>query len=401
VNALWLSASLAFVALRRHLLRSSLTVLGLVIAVAALTTVSAVGVAARTEVAIQFATLGTNMIHVFPDSSGLKEASRLGEGDVRAIAKEVPRVKYVAPDIMQTLEVFAGDKKARPLVIGTTRSYAPIRNMHISEGSFWSEADEVAKARVCVIGGTLRERLFGDEDPLGKTIRIGREPYLVVGLHAPLGVSPVGVDFDDTVLMPVGTMRARVVQLHGDSLTGVLVSAVDQDSIGDVEHDVTELLRERHGVGKNETADFHILNQAQLVHGQSRSYDLLTMLLEAVAAISLFVGGVGVTNVMLVSVAERKREIGICLAIGAGPGQIALQFLVEAITLSLVGGLLGLLIGVAGSAILAAQYEWTTYLDVPTLSIGMAASLITGVVFGFVPALRAARLDPITAMRRE
>jgi putative ABC transport system permease protein len=214
-------------------------------------------------------------------------------------------------------------------------------------------------------------------------------------------LSPVGFDFDDTALIPLSTLRARIVHYEKGVVTNIGVSTTGPEGIPLIEQGVVALLRDRHRIGAGEPQDFRIINPQRLIKGGLQSYELLTTLLEAIAAISFLVGGVGVTNVMLVGIVERKREIGICLAIGAGPAQIALQFLVEAVVLSLFGGIAGVVLGIVSTYLVSSSFGWSASLDVTTLTVGLGAAVMTGVAFGFVPALRAAQLDPIAAMRRD
>jgi putative ABC transport system permease protein len=302
---------------------------------------------------------------------------------------------------MKGVSIASTTNTTQTMLFGTTTKYPFVRGMTVTEGGLWSELEETAKARVIVLGPTLATKLFANRDPIGETVRIGRHPYRVIGVTSRRGVTPKGTDLDDTALLPIGTMRAHILPLIGGNVSSLNLVATSPEAMFRVTDEVTALLRERHGLKPGDPADFLVLNFVQMARGQVRSHELLTMLLAAVAAISLVVGGVGVSNVMLVSVAERKREIGICLAIGAGPGQIALQFLTEAIVLSIVGGLVGIAIGVGGASFIAAEFGWSSYLDASVLLVGLGASALTGLAFGFVPALRAAQLDPITAMRRE
>jgi putative ABC transport system permease protein len=400
MSALLLALRLALTALRRNPMRAGLTVIGLVIAVASLTVVSSAGVGAREQVAKQFNALGTNVVRVFPDNAGIRGTSKLGEGDAVAIARDIPGVKGAAPDIQMNLDVEFGGKTTRTWGVGSTRAFFSIRNVGMVAGEGWSEIDEQAHARVVVLGLSAKEAIFGDRDPIGQIVRIQRQTYRVIGVHARMGVLS-GNDFDDEIVMPLTAMRTRLAHYHGDTVSGILVSAESPAAMASVDKGVRALLRQRHGLGADDPPDFRILNQQQLVQDSDSSYDLLTTLLSAVAAISFVVGGIGVMNVMLIGVAERKREIGICLAIGASPVEIATQFLFEAVALSIIGGLLGLVLGIVGSIMTARGFGWSSYFDTVTLTVGLAAAFGTGVTFGFFPALRASRLDPVVAMRRD
>lgn len=399
---------LAMFAVVRHPLRASLTVLGILIGIASVVTVTALGTGARESVGSQIDSLGSNVIMVFPQSSqasgakgALGSGPRLTEEDGRAILREAVSIDSVAPLLRSGGQVVAGDRNISTQFSGATLSFFKVRNWPVRKGSLWVETDEAVKAKVVVLGDTAAKNLFGSEDPIGRSIRIGRYSFRVLGVLDKKGEAPMGGDQDDIVVMPIGSMRGRIVRTPPGSVGMLLASANSADTVGRAVSQVDAVLRQRHRIEAGREPDFMVRSQQQFAAMQQMIYGFLTILLIGIAAISLVVGGIGVMNIMLVSVSERTREIGIRMAIGAREEDIRTQFLVESTVLSALGGLLGTAVGMAAIAGLSKILGWTMSLDTTTLAIAITTSALVGIVFGFFPARRAARLDPIEALRHE
>ena len=397
---------LALRAIARSKLRASLTVLGILIGVAAVVVVVALGTGVRQKVLGEISTLGANLIYIFPQATNAsgakqKESGRLTEADGAAILKEATSVAGVTPFSSLSAQVVADDKNVATQVMGTDRSYWKVRDYKFVAGESWTETDELLKAKVCVIGDTVRENLFGSRDAIGQYVRIGRYPYRVIGVLARKGQSPFGEDQDDRVLMPIGSFRARVLPTTPGRVQMMMASASDERTVDRAVQQIETILRQRHNVDPDDEPDFVIRTQAEFRKSQEQIFDSLQVLLASIAAVSLLVGGIGVMNIMLVSVTERTREIGIRMAIGAAEDDILIQFLVEAVVLSLIGGLTGLLVGVGLMSVLAKALGWAMELPLGAVVAALGTSGGIGIVFGFFPARRAARLDPIVALRNE
>jgi putative ABC transport system permease protein len=406
---MWLMAlRLAMRALARNKLRATLTVLGILIGVAAVVTMTALGAGAKERIESQLASLGVNMLMVFPGAtaqggvrSAAGSASGLTEDDARAIMREVPSIGAAAPVMSASAQIVAGARNWSTRVTGTTPEYFDVRAWNTSIGSIFTDADMRISAKVCVIGETVRTNLFGTENPVGRAIRIGRMPCTVVGVLASKGQSSFGQDQDDTVLVPISTFRARIAHRPGREVNMIMLSARDPLVTHRAEVATTALLRQRHHLQPGTENDFTVRNLADLAQTFDEQRAALTFLLLAVASISLLVGGIGVMNIMLVSVTERTREIGIRLAIGARARDILAQFLVESVVLSGLGGLVGLLLGWGVGQILGKTTGWSIKLQPDSAILAVAVSGGIGVIFGFFPARRAAQLDPIEALRHE
>ena len=399
---------IALRAIQKNVLRATLTVLGILIGVAAVVTVTALGSGARESVGKQIESLGSNFIIVFPDSassSGARGAqgsgARLTEDDGKAIKSEAVSVAAVAPVLRARAQLVVGDKNTSTSVIGSNRDFFTVRNWKLQKGTLWDEHDEVLKTKVCVLGTTVKTKLFGDEDPIGKTLRIGRYNYKILGVLESKGQAPIGGDQDDQIVMPIGSMRARVFRTPAGFAGALMISASSSDTTDRAVNQITGILRQRHRIDEGKNPDFAIRTQQEFLALQQGIYGVLTALLVAVAAVSLVVGGIGIMNIMLVSVTERTREIGIRMAIGAREHDIRSQFLVEAIALSVIGGLLGLAVGGGATWGLGKLLEWNMSLSPAAVIASIGTSAATGIIFGFFPARRASRMDPIDALRRE
>lgn len=408
IGAFFVGIRLAFASIVRSTLRASLTILGILIGVAAVVTVTALGAGARDQVTDQIRNMGSNIMMIAPQSaaaSGAKGALgssvRLTEEDGKAIAREAVSVAAVAPALRARAQIVTGERNWSAQVIGSNRSFFVVRNWAVERGQPWDEHDEATKAKVCVLGTTVATKLFAEEDPIGRYVRVGRHAFRVLGVLESKGEAPFGGDQDNMVLMPIGSMRGRVMKTAPGFAGILLVSASSADTTKRAVAQVDGILRQRHHIEGDREPDFWIRTQAEFQQMQSSIYSLLTVLLVCIAAVSLVVGGIGVMNIMLVSVTERTREIGIRMAIGARAHDIMTQFLVEAVVLALIGGVAGAATGIAAIKVLGDTLEWPMKLDPAALGIAVATSAMTGILFGFMPARRAAKLDPIVALRHE
>ena len=408
MRSLFLAVAIAFRAILRNRLRALLTILGILIGVASVVTITALGAGARDSVGGQIQSIGSNFIIVFPQStaaSGAKGAQgsgvRLSGEDGKAILRDALSITAQSPALRAGAQAVFGDKNVATSAEGVILSYFEIRNWKVAKGSLWTDHDESLKAKTCVIGSTIQKKLFGDVDPIGQTIRIGRYPFKVVGVMETKGEAPFGGDQDDIILMPISSFRARILKTPPDFAGVLMLSATSAETTDRAVHQIDSILRQRHHIADGHAADFEIHTQKEFQAMQSVIYNLMTLLLVCVAAISLFVGGIGVMNIMLVSVTERTREIGIRMAIGARAKEIQTQFLVEAVALALLGGVAGALLGIGAIAIAGRVTEWKMALNPVALAVSIGTSALTGIAFGFFPARRAAQLDPIEALRHE
>jgi putative ABC transport system permease protein len=408
MRSFFLACVIAFRAIVRNRLRAVLTILGILIGVASVVTITALGAGARDSVGGRIQSIGSNFVIVFPQSpaaSGAKGAQgsgvRLSGADGQAIAREALSVVAVSPAIRAAVQAVYGDKNVLTSAEGVNVAYFAIRNWKTTRGALWTEHDELLKTKTCVIGTTIQKKLFGDEDPVGRTVRIGRYPFRVIGVLETKGDAPFGGDQDDIILMPISSFRARILKTPPDFAGVLMISATSAETTDRAVRQIDSILRQRHHIVDGRAPDFEIHTQAEFQAMQSVVYNLLTLLLVAVAAISLFVGGIGVMNIMLVSVTERTREIGIRMAIGARAHDIRTQFLVEAIALAVLGGILGAIIGIIAIAGVGQVVDWKMSVSPLALGVSIGTSALTGIAFGFFPARRAAQLDPIEALRHE
>ena len=397
---------IAFRALRRNKMRTVLTMLGIIIGVGAVIAMVALGRGAKAQVAARIASLGQNTLMVFSGSinrggvfSGFGGAGTLTVEDAEAIEKEVPGVAAVSPEVRTGGQIMAGNNNWSTEGRGEDVSYLEIRQWELAEGAMFTEVDVRSAAKVCVLGKTTADKLFPNEDPIGQTIRIRNVPMKVLGVLKAKGVSMFGSDQDDTLIMPYTTAMKRFSGVT--TLRTINVQASTSDEVTAVQNGITELLRQRHRIQPGRDDDFMIRNPQEFAEAQNATAETMTALLAGIAGVSLLVGGIGIMNIMLVSVTERTREIGIRMAVGARGRDILLQFLIEAVTLSSIGGILGIALGVGGARMLTMLKNWATQVSADSVIIAFIFSAAVGIFFGFYPARKASQLDPIDALRYE
>jgi putative ABC transport system permease protein len=405
ISTLFEAVRLAFAAIARNKLRAGLTVLGIFIGITAVVIVTAAATSTTAAVGGEIDSFAANGLFVWAkpvQASGAraKVSGRITEADGRAIAREAVSVANVAPYLQTQGQVVYGDKNWATSLIGTTTTYLPIRRFEVAKGAIWTESDELLKTKVCIIGPTVALNLFGTDDPVGRIIRIGRSPYTIVGVMAARGTSPFGDDQDDRVTMPIGSFRARVMHTSPGRADQLIIGATSEQTVGRAKAQIESILRQRHHVEPGRE-DFEVNSQAEMREATEAIMSTLSALLYSVAGVSLLVGGIGVMNIMLVSVAERTREIGIRMSIGARSGDILVQFLVEAIALAMTGGILGIVAGSGLTLAIGRALSSSMAPSAQALGIAVATSLSIGTFFGFLPAWRAAKLDPIAALRVE
>jgi putative ABC transport system permease protein len=407
---LFATLRVALRALWRNKMRSFLTTLGIIIGVGAVIAMMAIGAGAKAQVEAAFSAMGTNLLIVMSGSTssggvrgGFGSQPTLTWDDLQAIRSEVPSVKAAAPQLRTSQSVVGEEANWTTTVIGTTPEYFEIRNWPMSLGAALTQGDVDSGAKVVVLGLTVVEKLFGpSSDPVGQTVRIGGKPFEIVGVAGRKGQSAQGQDYDDTVFIPTTTFAQNIQGGLTKYIPGtIVVAASSADATGRAQRDITSLLRDRHRIGLRAEDDFSIRNLAEIAGAQQEGTETMTTLLASVAAVSLLVGGIGIMNIMLVSVTERTREIGVRMAIGAKPRVILLQFLIEALVLAMMGGVLGVTLGVGTARWLAGRFGWPMLLQLDVIAVSFAFSAFVGVVFGLYPAYKASRLDPIDALRFE
>jgi putative ABC transport system permease protein len=406
---LFSAAKVAYRSLRANKMRSALTMLGMIIGVAAVIAMVAVGAGANERIAAQIASIGSNLILVIPGSttsgglrSGFGGTPTLTMGDAKAIAKELSGVRYAAASVRSTAPVVYGNQNWSTIIQGVTPEYFPIREWITAAGRTFGPEDVDASVKVAVLGQTVAQNLFGSENPVGKIVRIKKVPFTVIGLLEAKGQSMQGQDQDDAVIVPITTAQKKLFGTsHVGTVGTIIVQAVDADSIKQAETQVTELVRQRHRIGRGQDDDFSVRNLSEMLAVAEASTKVMSLLLGAIASVSLLVGGIGIMNIMLVSVTERTREIGIRMAVGAREKDILLQFLIEAVVLALTGGAVGILAGIGGSSLISYFAKWSTIVLPRAILTAFGFSAAVGIFFGFYPARKASRLDPIEALRYE
>ena len=396
----------AFRALRRNKLRTALTMLGIIIGVGAVIAMVGIGNGAKAQVQARIAALGQNVIMVFSGSvnrggvfTGFGGAGTLTVEDALAMGKDVPGVTAVSPEVRSGAQIMAGNNNWQTSIMGESVDYLIIRQWDIADGVMFSDSDVRSAAKVCILGKTTADKLFPDDDPVGKTIRIKNVPMKVLGVLKAKGASMMGSDQDDTVIVPYTTGMKRFAGVT--MLRSINVQAASAEQMTEVQNGIGELLRQRHRIQPGRDDDFMMRNQQEIAEAMSATTEVMTALLAAIASVSLLVGGIGIMNIMLVSVTERTREIGIRMAVGARGRDILLQFLIEAVALSSTGGLLGIGMGIGGARLITMIKQWPTLISPDSVIIAFVFSAAVGVFFGFYPARKASQLDPIDALRYE
>jgi len=408
---IWQNVGIALRALRVNKLRSTLTMLGIIIGVAAVITMVAVGAGAQMRVAEQIRSLGANLI-IARSGSVNSGGVRLGigsrltvtEDDATAIERNLDSVQVVAPSVRGTVQVVYGNLNWSTLVEGVTADYLEARDWVLAAGRPIEVDDVRGATKVAVLGKTTIENLFGDSDPLGQVIRIKAVPFTVIGVLERKGQSTQGQDQDDVIQIPLSTAKKKVLGMslaHARAVGNIAIKILPDADMTDAEADIRALLRQRHRLQPHQEDDFWLRNLSEVLQASEEASRVMTMLLAAIASVSLLVGGIGIMNIMLVSVTERTREIGLRMAVGARRRHILLQFLVEAMTLSLISGVVGIAVGISGARAISHFAEWQTLVTPGAVALAFWSAAGVGIFFGFYPARKAARLDPIDALRYE
>ncbi len=404
---LWESVLIAWQGLKTNKLRSTLTMLGIIIGVGAVIAMVSVGLGVQQKVQNSIAGLGSNLLIIMPGANSPSGGVRLAAGsnitltnqDARAISREIAGINYVAPAVSQSYQIINGNQNWKTSVQGTTPEFLAIRNFRVDAGTFFNNSDISTRARVAVLGQTVAGNLFGNVSPLGKTIRIGQAPFRVIGVLESKGQSSMGHDQDDIVIIPLSTAQERLLGIT--YLHSISVQVKSEDMVDKVQDNIAALLRTRHRLAPKVEDDFSVRNLTALMATMKETTGTITMFLGAIAAISLLVGGIGIMNIMMVSVTERTREIGIRKALGATFKNILLQFLIEAMMISVTGGVAGIFLGVAAARLIALVAGLNTVLSLAAVLAAFGVSVLIGLFFGIYPARKAALLDPIEALRYE
>jgi len=393
-------------ALARNKMRTALTMLGIIIGVGAVICTVAIGEGASSQVQEQIRNLGDNIVFVAAGSvsqggvrMGSAATKTLTVADAKAIQQQIPMIARVSPGVGSRVQVVYGNQNWNTRVSGVGPEFLEIRRWPVANGSAFSDHEVEAAANVCLLGPTVVENLFGSEDPVNQTVRIQNLPFRVIGVLASKGQSPFGQDEDDTILMPFTTVQKKISGI--DWLQFIMCSAISPEAINPARQQIAGLLRQRHRLRPNEDDDFIIRSPMDLANAQAQAGKIMTLLLASIASVSLLVGGIGIMNIMLVSVTERTREIGVRMAVGATEEDVQMQFLSEAMVLSLFGGSAGVLFGVGASIGVSSMLQWPTRIPPLAIVIAVLFSAGVGIFFGYYPARKAARLDPIEALRYE
>lgn len=390
-------------------IRSALTMLGIIIGVAAVITMVAIGAGASRNIQQYISGVGSNILIIMPGASmagGVRQqagsSSTLSLQDAQALEQEAFALRGVAPEIYSRSQLVYGNMNWSTLITGSTPSIFDIREWRLAEGRLFLDSEAKIGAKVVVLGATVAKNLFGEEDSIGKTIRIRNVPMEVVGTLAPKGQTPFGQDQDDTAFVPFNTAQLRLFRRSvANSVQRITVSAVDGNSVSEAEREIKAILRQRHRLSDSEQDDFDVRNMAEMLDAAAQSTRVMSLLLGAVASVSLLVGGIGIMNIMLVSVTERTREVGIRMAIGARASDIRTQFLMEALLLSISGGIIGIVLGTSASKIITGFFGWATVVSTGSVVLAFGFSVFVGIFFGFYPAWKASLLNPIEALRYE
>jgi putative ABC transport system permease protein len=397
---------IALRALKRNKLRSTLTALGIIIGVGAVIAMVGIGNGAKSQVEAQIASLGQNVILVFSGNfssggvrSGWGGAGTMTIDDADAIQREILGVVALSPEVRGGQRVLANGQNWRTQVLGEGTDYLNIRDWALEDGAMFTEQDVRGAAKVCIIGKTIVNQLFPNEDVVGKNLRIRDIPFKILGVLTPKGLSVMGSDQDDVLIVPYTSMMKRLERRT--NLSSITVQAESSGVSDKIQRDIADLLRQRHHIAPGRDDDFTIRGQEEIANAATATTRTMTVLLGAIASVSLIVGGIGIMNIMLVSVTERTREIGIRMAVGAHGRDILLQFLIEAITLSSLGGVIGIVSGVGAAKLLSAVAGWPTLISATSVVVAFLFSAAVGVFFGFYPARKASHLDPIEALRYE
>ncbi len=397
---------IAFRALRRNMMRTTLTMLGIIIGVGAVIAMVSIGNGAKAQVEAQIASLGQNVVLIFSGSisrggvhSGWGSAGTLAIEDATAITRDVPGVVAISPELRTGNQVASGNQNWSTQVLGEGPDYLDIRQWPLATGSMFSEQDVRSANKVAVIGKTIATQLYGDENPIGQILRIKNVPFVITGQLIPKGLNMGGQDQDDVVIIPYTSAMKRLMGVT--TLRGMLAQAASPEQLPLVQQQITDLLRQKHRIMPGRDDDFTVRTQQEIAEAATATSRIMTVLLGAIASVSLVVGGIGIMNIMLVSVTERTREIGIRMAVGAKGHDILLQFLIEATTLSVIGGVIGIVLGVGTSQLLASRMQWPTLTSVTSIVVAFFFSAAIGIFFGFYPARKASLLDPIDALRYE
>ena len=398
---------IAFDALMRNKMRSVLTMLGIIIGVGAVIAMVAIGQGAQVQVDAQISSLGTNVLLIFPGSftagavrTGAQTGTTLTEDDGLAIKEQCPAVAYLSPMLRTGAQVVYGDYNWGTSLQGGSPDFFSIRDWHVQDGDFFSDADVRGATKVCLLGKTVADNLFQGDDPVGKTIRVRNIPFRVVGTLQPKGQNMMGQDQDDIIVLPYTTLQKRMMGANVHAW-GFTASAKSKSQMLEAQQQITDLLRARHKLGPSDDNDFTIRNQTEIAEASASTSKVMTTLLASIASVSLIVGGIGIMNIMLVSVTERTREIGVRMSIGARKRDILTQFLMEAIVLSLLGGVVGIGLGVVGSSLVSKIAGWPTFVTGSSVGVSVVFSMLVGVFFGYYPARKASLLHPIDALRYE